>query len=220
MLEVGKTDLAVRYSELRQQPIHVQSLTIAQPTLVIEQSNGAVNFKKAADGMPPSDPSKKPIKLVIDELKVQDAKVIVRPGLPGLQQEITVRVPPLTLKNVGSGRGAQNGAAIKDVAMVVISALAAHAAESGALPAELKSLLHVNVAQVAGQLGPDARKQIAAAVPGELGRRLSNIAANSSAVAKDPGSVLQGEVGGILGRKKNDAAQPAASGRAGTPPKR
>ena len=56
--------------------------------------------------------------------------------------------------------------------------------------------------------------------PGELGKRLSNVAADPNAVAKDPGSVLQGEVGGILGGKKNDAAPPAPAGRASTPPKR
>jgi hypothetical protein len=220
MMEVGKIDLAVRYSELRQHPIHVGSLTIAEPTLVIEQSGGALNFKKAADGMAPSKSSGEPIKLVIDELKVQDAKVIVRPGLPGLQQEITVSVPTLSLKDVGRGKGAQNGAAIKDVAMVVISALAAHAAESGSLPAELKSLLHLNVANVAGQLGAEARKQLATAVPGNLGKQLSNIADNPGAVIKNPGSALPGELGGILGGNKKDAGRPAASGRASTPPKR
>ena len=219
MLEVGKIDLAVRYSQLRQDPIHVQSLTLDRPKLVIEQSNGAVNFKKAADGMPPSRPSQNPIKLVIDELKMENAQVIIHPGLPGVRQEIAVPIPSIALKNVGSGRGSQNGAAIKDVAMIVIASLAAHAAESGALPPELKAILHLNVGQVAGQLGAEASKQIAAAVPGELGKRLSNVAADPNAVAKDPGNVLQGEVGGILGGKKNDAAQPAASGRAGTRPR-
>src|SRR5205085_10417272 len=198
MLELGKIGLAVSYSELRQDPIHVQSLTLDEPRLVIEQSNGAVNFKKAADGMPPSSSSEKPLKLIIDELKVQDAQVIIHPGLPGVRQEIAVSVPSIALKNVGSGSGSQNGAAIKDVAMIVVTALAAHAAESGSVPAELKAILHLNVGQVAGQLGAEAQKQIAAAVPGELGKRLSNIAADPSKVAKDPGNLLQGEVGGIL----------------------
>ena len=155
--------------------------------------------------------------MVIDELKMQDAQVVIHPGLPGVRQEIVVPVPSIALKNVGSGRGSQNGAAIKDVAMVVIAALAGSAAESGALPAELKALLHVNVAQVAGRLGAEAQKQIAAAIPGELGQRLSKAAGDPAALAKDPGTVLQGEVGGILGGKKD--APPPASGRA-VPPKR
>jgi AsmA family len=214
MLELGKTDLAVRYSQLREDPIHVKSLTVYQPTLVLEQSNGVVNFKKAADGMPPSSSSAKPVKLIIDELRAQEAEVIIRPGLPGVRQQITVSVPSIALKDVGRGAGSQNGAAIKDIAMVLVGALAGRAADSGSVPAELKALLHLSVAQMAGQLGPEAQKQIAAAVPGELGKRLSSIAANPSTVTKDAGNLLQGEVGGILGAKKSDTAQPAASGRA------
>jgi len=219
MLELGDTDLAVRYGQLRKDPIHVQSLTLNQPRLVIEQSNGALNFKKAMDRMPASDNSaEKPVKLVIDELNMKDAQVVIHPGLPGVRQEITVPVPSIALKNVGSGRGSQNGAAIKDVAMVVIAALAGSAAQSGSLPPELKAILQLNVGQVAGKLGAEAQKQIAAAIPGELGNRLGKVAGDPQALAKDPTKVLQGEVGGILGGKKDPA--PPAAGRASPPPKR
>ena len=203
MLELGDIDLAVRYGQLRKDPIHVELLTLTQPRLVIEQSNGAVNFKKAMDRMPATDSAaEKPIKLIIDELKMQDAQVVIHPGLPGVRQEITVPVPSIALKNVGRGRGSQNGAAIKDVAMVVIAALAGSAAESGSLPAEVKAVLQLNVGQVAGKLGAEAQKQIA---------------------AKDPTKVLQGEVSGILGGKTADpaaATQPPAAGRSSTPTKR
>src|SRR5207245_4255765 len=193
---LGSSDLAVRHGQLRNDPIHVRSLTLNQPRLGIEQSNGALNFKKAMDRMPASDSSaEKPIKLVIDELKMQDAQVVIHPGLPGVRQEITVPVPSIMLKNVGSGRGSQNGAAIKDVAMVVIAALAGSAAESGSLPPELKAVLQLNVGQVAGKLGAEAQKQIAAAIPGELGKRLGKVAGDPQALAKDPTKVLQGEVG-------------------------
>jgi len=218
MLELGDTDLAVRYGQLRKDPIHVQSLTLNQPRLVIEQSNGAVNFKKAMDRLPARDSSaEKPIKLVIDELNMRDALVVIHPGLPGVRQEITVPVPSIALKNVGSGRGSQNGAAIKDVAMVVIAALAGAAAESGSLPPELKAILQLNVGQVAGKLGAEAQKQIAAAIPGELGKRLGKVATDPQELAKDPSKVLQGEVSGVLGGK---TAQPPAAGRASPPPKR
>ncbi len=197
MLELGDVDLAVRYGQLRKDPIHVQSLTLNQPRLVIEQSNGVVNFKKALDRMPASDSSaEKPVKLIIDELKMQDAQVVIHPGLPGVRQEITVPVPSIALKNVGSGGGSHNGAAIKDVAMVVIAALAGSAAESGSLPTELKAILQLNVGQVAGV---------------------------RQALAKDATKVLQGEVNGILGSKTKDpatATQPPAAGRASTPTKR
>jgi hypothetical protein len=213
MLEMHDIALGVSYGELRKDPIHVQSLVLNQPKLVIEQSGGTLNFKKAMDRLPPSDKSsQEPVKLIIDDLRIQDAQVFIHPGLPGVRQEITVSVPSIALKNVGSGRGSQNGAAIKDVAMVVITALVAKAAESGSVPAELKAVLHLNAAQVAGKLGAEAQKQIAAAVPGELGKTLSKI--NPQSVTKDPGKALEGELGGILGGKKSDA-QPGTAGRPG-----
>jgi hypothetical protein len=172
MLEVGSVGVAIRYSELRANPKHVESITIDAPKLMIEQSGGAVNFRKAAQMMPKSEPSQNPMKLVIDTLDVRDAQVIVRPGLPGLEKEVNVAVPTLTMKDIGRGKGAQNGAAIRDVAMQVIGALAEHAAQSGALPAELKGLLHLNVGAAAAAVGSDAVKRIGDAVPGQLGGKL------------------------------------------------
>jgi hypothetical protein len=216
MLALGDVDLSVKYGQLRRDPIHVESLTLNQPRLVIEQSNGTMNFKRAMDLMPKHESSSKPIKLVIDELKIQDAQVVIHPGLPGLAEELTVPVPSMSLKNVGSGGGSQNGAAIKDVAMQVITALATSAAASGSLPAELKGMLHVNVADVAGKLGVEAQKRIAAAIPGEFGNKLSKMAADPQSLAKDPSKVLQRDVGGILG---GNTTPPSPAGR-GAPKKR
>jgi hypothetical protein len=123
--------------------------------------------------MPKSPPSKNPMKLIIDRLDVRDGQVIVRPGVPGLQREVSVAVPALTMKDIGRGRGAQNGAAIRDVVMQVIGALAEHAAESGMLPAELKGLLHLNVGAAAAKVGGEALQHIEQAVPGgQLGGKL------------------------------------------------
>jgi uncharacterized protein involved in outer membrane biogenesis len=211
MLALGDVDLSVKYGQLRKDPIHVESLTLNQPRLVIEQSNGTMNFKRAMDLMPKHESSSKPIKLIIDELKIQDAQVVIHPGLPGLAEEITVPVPSMSLNNVGSGNGSQNGAAIKDVAMQVITALATSAAASGSLPAELKGMLHANVADVAGKLGAEAQKQIAAAIPGEFGNKLSKMAADPEALAKDPSKVMQQrDIGGILGGNTT----PPSAGRA------
>lgn len=173
MLEAGDIDVSVRYRELRNDPIHVEALNIDKPKLVIEQSGGALNFRKAMEVLPASDPNKPPMKLVIDTLDVRDAQVIIRPGLPGVQQEIVVPVPALSMKDIGGGKGAHNGAAIREVAMRVMSALAGKAAESDQVPAELKALLHLNAAQLAS----------------DLGRQLI---ADPSALAKDPAKTLQG----------------------------
>jgi len=202
MLEVGDTNVAVSYGQLRSQPIHVQSITITGPKLVIEQENGVLNFKKAMDQMPPSEPSttpkssSEPMKLIIDDLIVTDAQVIIHPGLPGMSGEITVPVAKLEMKNVGSGDGSQNGAAMKDVVMQVITALAGSASGSGGIPDQLKGMLNANVGQVASQLGAEAQKRIAAVVPGELGQTLSQAAKDPNSLIKDPGKALQGLLGG------------------------
>jgi len=211
MLELGDTNLGVSYGQLRQDPVHVASLTLDKPKLVVEQSNGVFNFKKAMDLMPKSESTSesKPLKLIIDQLVVKDAQVVVRPGLPGLPPEITVPVPSLVMKDVGTGQGAQNGAAIKDVAMQVITALAGSASESGGLPAELKGLLNANVGQVVGQLGAEAQKRIAAAVPGQLGQALSQAVKDPQALLKDPAKTLQGLMGQNKPGGQNATSQPS-----------
>ncbi len=173
MLEVGGIDVAVHYGELRKDPIHVEALKIDRPKLVIEQSGGALNFRRAAEVLPAGDPNQPPMKLVIDTLELREAQVVVRPGLPGVQQEIVVQVPSLSMRNVGQGKGANNGAAIREVALRVMSALAEKAAESDQVPAELKALLHLNAAQLAGELG-------------------KKLIADPAALAKDPVQALQG----------------------------
>jgi len=213
MHTLGNLDVAVHLTELRKSPIHIGSVTIDKPALVIEQSGGALNFRKAMQLMPSNPPSNKnPVKVVIDELKLQDAHVIVRPGLPGVAKEIDVQVPALTMKDIGRGKGADNGAAIKDVAMQIVAALAGKAAQSDALPPELKALLHLNVGQVMGQLGALARKQISDALPGQLGSALSDVAKEPGSIAKDPAGALKG-LGGIVGGKTEQAAPSGQAGR-------
>ena len=213
MLELGDTKVAVSYGQLRKDPVHVASLILDKPRLVIEQSNGTVNFKKAMDLMPPSQSTSQSssLKLIIDELKVQDADVVIHPNLPGLANEITVPVPSISLKDVGTGEGAQNGAAIRDVVMQVVTALAGQASESGALPEQLKAILHLNVAQVVANLSAEAQKRIAAAIPGQFGKTLAEVVKDPQALAKDPAKVLQKDLGNLLGGEKSTSptSQPA-----------
>ena len=217
MLSLGQADLAVSYGQLRQEPVHVRSITLKNPRLVIEQSNGTLNFKKAMDDMPPSGSSseKSTMKLVIDQLQVQDAQVVVRPNLPGLPSEITVPVPSITMKDVGTGSGAANGAAIKDVVMQVVTALAGSASDSNALPDQLKGLLKLNVGQVVGQLGAEVQKRIAAAIPGQFGQQLSQIVKDPQALLKDPGKALQNELGNLVngGSSNGSTTKPSATMR-------
>lgn len=208
MFELGDTDLAVKYGELRKNPVHVDSITLDKPKLVIEQSNGTLNFKKAMDMMPPggSSSEKDSTKLIIDNLKVQDAQVVIHPNLPGVPAEITVPVPSIVMKDVGTGDGSQNGAAIKDVVMQVVTALAGSASDSGAIPEQLKALLKLNVGQVMANLGPEIQKRIAAAIPGEFGQKLAEVVKDPQALMKDPGKAIQQNIGNLMNGGNSNGA--------------
>lgn len=196
MLDVGSTDLAVSYGQLRNDPVHVAAITIANPKLVIEQKDGQLNFKSAIDGMPQSDaaPSNsQPLKLIIDDLKLQNPQVVVK-GIGAT--DIPVTLPTLELKNIGTGDGAQNGAAVKDVVVQIITAMAASASNSSALTAEFKTILSANVTAAMTKLGAEAQKRVASAIPGPVGQSLSQLVSDPQALAKDPGKAVQSLLGG------------------------
>lgn len=214
MLEVGDTNVAVSYGQLRNDPVHVNNITINKPKLVIEQQNGVFNFKKAMEQMPKGDapPATKsegqPLKLIIDELTVKDAEVVIRPNLPGMSGDITVPVASITMKDVGTGDGSKNGAAVKDVVMQVISALAASASNGAGVPEQLKGLLNANVGQVMSQFGAEAQKRVASLVPGDAGQALSQAMKDPQSLVKDPAKALEG----LMGNKNAPAgatSQPA-----------
>ena len=218
MFTLDNVDVNVKLNELRGDPVRVQSITLDRPKLVVERVGNTFNFKRAMELMPqqPETPpdQKEPLRLVIDELTVKDPTVVVRPGqinIPGvtLPEEITVTIPTMSMKNIGTGEGAENGAAVKDVVMQVITAMAANAANSNQLPDQLKDLLNVDVQQVVAGLTAEAQKRIVAAVPGEAGRVLSNIVADPNALVKDPGAVIGAEAGRLREQAQQEAQRRA-----------
>ena len=202
MLELGSLDVDVSYTELRRRPIHIDSIAIDHATLIIEQAGGALNLRKAVEALPASPPGKQPMMVIIDELKLADARVLVRPGVPGLDREIAVAVPPLTLRDIGRGRGERNGAALKDVAMRVISALAAKAAQSEALPAGVRAVLRLDAANVASALGAEAQKRLEQAIPAEVGSAVSGALPRDEAAKQ-----VQGLLRGSDAKSSGKAAQ-------------
>lgn len=217
MFQLGEADVSVKLGELKKDPVHIQSVTLEKPRLVIERAAGGggplgmgeFNFKKAMEMMPQDasapDPNAQPLKVIIDALTIQDAQVVIRPGIPGLAQEVTVPIPTFTMNNIGTGEGAQNGAALKDVAMQVITVLAGQAANSNAVPEQLRQLLNADLKQVLAGFAPQLQKQLQGALPGELGEALSGLLNDPNALLKDPGKVAgdalrqQGErIGGQL----------------------
>ena len=214
MFTLGEANVKANIGELRGDPVRVSNITLNRPKLVIENNGGTFNFKKAMDLMPktetkPAD-QEKPLKVVIGDLTVKDPTVVIRPGklnMPGLtlKDEYLVSIPTISMKNIGTGEGSENGAAIKDVVMQVITAMASQAANSGQLPADLQGLLNVNVNQMVAGLTAEARKRIAEALPGDAGRIASEILADPNALLKNPGAVVGGQVEQLKGQAQAEA---------------
>ena len=214
MLELGKADVDVSLGELRSDPVRIKSVTLERPKLVIERVGTSFNFKRAIDGMPPGDPApegeSKPLKMIIETLTVKDAQVVVRPGIQGLPAEIPITVGSIELKNIGTGEGNQNGAAVKDVVSQLVTALAAQANTSDLLPQELKALLSGDLSAVMAQLGPEAQKRVMAAVPGPAGQLLGKVVGDPNALMKDPGKAIGGAVQDAL--RGDGTTKPALPG--------
>lgn len=185
MLELGGLDVKVSYGQLRGDPVRVQAITIDRPKLLLEHVNGKFNVKALADNLPPPKPGDptgpsaegEQLRLIIDQITVRDPQVVLRPGIPGLQSEIPISVGTFEMKNVGSGEGAQNGAAVKQIVTELVTTLAAKASQSGGIPAQLKALLDGNLSEVAQKY-----------IPGEAGRIVGSLL--SQEAMKDPGRAL------------------------------
>jgi len=179
---LGGVGVTLQYGQLTGSPIHIQKILIDNPVLVVEQANVKLNLDALMQQMPQSPKSSsgqttQPIKLVIDELDLNNADVTFMPGIPGLANSMQVSIPSLSLKNIGNANGNQNGAAIKDVVMQVATALAAKAADASKLPPDVKLLLGQDLNGLSKQLGPgfDGQFQdLAGSLTKQLSPKLEN----------------------------------------------
>lgn len=194
MFSVGK--LAVDTGgilRLRDEPIHLASITIDQPTLVIEQQNGKLNFRVLMDDLPKREsaprnapkrpPAKQPaaakdqaVKVIIDTLTITNAHVMVQAGIPGLSKQMEIGLPAMTMKNIGNADGTNNGAALKDVATAVICKMVDQTSLSGLLPIDATKSLKENLGSVAGKLDQAAQQQLdKLKIPVDVGALLQGI---------------------------------------------
>jgi hypothetical protein len=198
IFSLGGIGVAVHYGQLTGEPIHVQQITIDHPVLVVEQMGGSLNLKALMDQMPQTPQTSsgeptKPIKLIIDELDLNNADVTFMPGIPGLSDKMEVSVPSMTLKNIGNADGSQNGAAIKEVVMQVATALAAKGADGSKLPPEVKALLSGQLGGISQALGTEFNKQV-------------------SGITASLGKQVQGQVGNLINTNEQGAIQQLLGG--------
>jgi hypothetical protein len=137
-----------------------------------------------------------------------------------MKQEYVLSIPALELDNVGSGEGNQNGAAIKEVVSLLVTQLAAKAAESNDLPPELKQLLSLNLNDIAGSLktkvgemasqriqtiGADLSKKL----PPQTGEALQDVLKNPQGATTNPEAAIEKGLGGLLAPKEKKPRAPA-----------
>lgn len=182
MFAVGGTRVEVSFGQLRAHPIRITRLVIDRPKLVVEQANLKFNIQALMDQIPRQPEGVEPMKLIVDELQMNNATVVFLPGLPGLQKEMVLPIPSITLRNIGTGEGNQNGVAIKEVAMTAIVALAGKAGESGKLPLDLNTALQGDLGAVTQKLRAQANQQIKGLtdkigkeLPGDAGKSIDGL---------------------------------------------
>lgn len=243
MFSVGNLDVNVSFRDLRGDPIRIQRIGIDQPTLVLEYSAQAkkFNFQALMENLSrtpeePQEAETEPINLVIDELHINGATVALRVAdllqhpavgalkLDGLnlQDEYRITLPDLVMQGVGSGEGAQNGAAIKDVVAQVVTTMTAKVAESDQLPEPVRIVLSGDLKNAIGQLGPQLQKQVEQRVgqalgelggrlEGEIGGALRGITGSTTQPGEDPGKAveqgIQRGLEGILGGERKQERQ-------------
>ena len=192
MLELGGLDVKVSYGQLRSTPVRIQSITIDRPKMLLEQKDGKFNIKAMTENLPPGKPSEptaegEKMKLIIDSIMIKEPEVALRPGIPGLPDEIPIKLGTYEMKNVGNADGAETGVAVKQVVTQIVSEMAAKASSSGGVPAQLKALLD-------GDLNQIAQKYI----PGKAGEIVGSLL--NEQTLKDPGkaalNALEGATGG------------------------
>lgn len=177
MLSLGGASVRASYSELRQQPVRIAAVVIDRPRLVIEQKDGKFNFQALSKpaGETPAPPTKdepasEPIRVIISSIQVNGAQVVLRPGLPGLAEEMTLSIPSFELKDVGTDESNQNGTELRRVAGELVTALAERATASGKLPAELGQLLTADIDQLKQQLQQEIRGRVQDAIRDAIGQ--------------------------------------------------
>lgn len=179
---LGGIAVAVHYGQLIGSPIHIQQIVIDHPVLVVEQSNLKLNLdallhQESQSPKTSGGQETQPIKLVIDELDLNDAQVNFMPGIPGLSESIQVPIASMALKNIGNAGGNQNGVAVKEVVLETSTALAGKAVNESKLSPSVKLVLSQELAGVSTQLGSgfDAQfKVLAGSLTKQLPTKLQN----------------------------------------------
>lgn len=238
MLELGNLSVDTSYKKVFGEPVAIDSIRIDKPKLVLEFKGTKSNLKAVADNLASgtggdqtptkTDPNAKPLKLIIDQLKVSGATVVIKSDLALLGgKEYAIDVPAIELSQIGNADGNRNGEEVGKVVSQVISRLTVEAQKSGKMPPELAAILNGDLNALIGNLGGQFQAQMAGyqeqakAIQAQATQKLDEVKQQASQQidkakdqAQDKAKQLEaqakeklgGSLGGLLGgdKKKDD----------------
>lgn len=180
MFTLGHVGVSSSLGKLFGSPVRVVSVTVDAPQLVLEQSGGklnvmALNEQLKPKGEPaPGGENAQPVKVVIDQLTIQNAGVTVVPGIPGIDKTYQISLPAISLNNIGNADGTQTGEEVGRVVNEIIKTMAAKASESDQLPPEVRQLLSLDYSKLGDQLKDKAKEELDK-LKGKVGGDLGNL---------------------------------------------
>ncbi len=206
---MGQVNVKVGYSGLTSEPVRIDQININSPALVIERNPGdggiaeqlRVNLQALLENLD-LESETEPTKMLIDQLTVTGTRVAVRPNIEGLDEEYALVLPDITMRNIGSGEGAQNGAEIGRVTADVAMTLARKAAESQDLPPEVRAVLAGDLSAVLAEYGDKLGEEVKDRLVKELGTQLGGELGDTAGRAID--KALEGDLQGAAGDAAND----------------
>ena len=189
LFEMGQVSVGVGWSGLTNDPLTIDAIDINSPLLVIERGGDGgglaeqlrLNLRDLLDRIE-TDPDSETTKMLIGRLTVANARVVVRPNLEELDEEYSLTIPDVTLNDIGTGEGNQNGAEIGRVVADVSMALAKEAAASEDLPPEVRAVLSGDLSGLLSKYGNELSDRVREELNEELdglGDRIGGEAGNA-----------------------------------------
>lgn len=138
-IDVGTASLTVVPKSILGDKIIIKSINVEAPEIIMESDLTSVNLLKIKSNLPsnPSDPKaaentksdgKPSKKLEVDEFVIKNGKVHVMLSTPLGAQSATVKLPPINLKDLGTG---PEGITPAELANKVLTVIIDYAVEEG-----------------------------------------------------------------------------------------
>lgn len=216
-MKLPASSVAVDLSTVQGEVITIPELKIGTIDAYLDGTGGTANYKAIlanvkkdeSDDTPPADPGEEGPKFVITSLVLDGANVKVTgfPGMKELTGDVTVDVPTIELKDVGSAEPLETGELISLIVKTVLSTAVANG--GGILPADLMSGLKGQLSELTGL---DAMGITAIGDVGELQGKLTEKAQEKLDEVKDEAEEkIKDTIGNLLGGdkdKKDDDGTP------------